>query len=229
MNHNEISTLSEFHKMVESQRSSLPIYRGEGKPTWALMPKIGRCYHYRKKIDSKSPDKVFYEEIVVFEDFKRRATPYLPQSPADDWQWLAVAQHHGLPTRLLDWTENPMVAAFFAAFDKYLEDSVIYVLDRREIELALKSESPFKLTETKIFEPTHLTPRITAQAGLFSVHHEPWKAYDNPSLQRWVLKEQCLIELAGALERGGVHYASLFPELGGLAKYLKHRFLLYDS
>lgn len=50
----------------------------------------------------------------MLDAFKRRARPYIDQIPQNDFEWMFVAQHHGLPTRLLDWSTSPLVALYFA-------------------------------------------------------------------------------------------------------------------
>ncbi len=145
----EITSVAEFHEMVSNQKIA-PIYRGEGKSTYRLLPKIGRCYNYHSTVlaDVRARKFSLTDEIASFQDFKIRAYPYLKHIPQNDWEWLTLAQHHGLATRLLDWTENPLVAGFFACYEQYLEDSVIYVLDRRKLDVPKRDESPFKISKT---------------------------------------------------------------------------------
>lgn len=224
----EISSVAEFHEMVSNQKIA-PIYRGEEKSTYSLLPKIGRCYNYHSTVLADVSARKFslVDEITSFQDFKIRAYPYLKHIPQNIWEWLTLAQHHGLATRLLDWTENPLVAGFFACYEQYSGDSVIYVLDRRQFDVPKRDESPFKISKTLILQSSHNTLRVNAQSGLFTVHPNPTEAFSSIHLQRWILKQSCLTSMASMIEKYGIHHASLFPGLDGVAEYMKHRWLLY--
>ena len=118
-------------------------FRGQRDAAWKLTPSIERLKRtYSSSFRSDAED-------YVRQAFKRRAHHYLQHLPRDgeELEWMALMRHHGAPTRLLDWTRSPYVAAFFAITEaKEDETSVIWAVDTS----AVKSEAIQLLKENGV-------------------------------------------------------------------------------
>lgn len=72
------------------------------------------------------------DEVHLMNRFKQNAHEFLDQRPQGEWEWMLLARHHGLPSRLLDWTENALVGLFFATngyeSHHYESDGVLWCL-----------------------------------------------------------------------------------------------------
>jgi hypothetical protein len=126
----------------------------------------------------------------------------------------------------LDWTANPLVAAFFAVRDEHGSDSVMYALDLEHIGVVDVALSPFSLRQVALLRPAHATRRVVAQNGVFTVHPRPDKVFSNAGLKRYLIKEECTIDLMVTLDCYGINCASLFPDLDGVAKHINQDHLL---
>ena len=169
----------------------------------------------------------------MLSEFKRRARPLLEQEPSSDWDWLTLAQHHGMDTRLLDWTENPLVALFFAleSPDKDDTNRVIWLLKIKKSEIIVpsKQQNPFDLKRTMIFKPNIVSNRLAPQSGWFSVH-KYMKGKDefislerNISYSRFLTKIMIkgkLMKMKQHLHLCGINASTLFPDLDGLCRHI---------
>jgi len=216
----------------DGDRRSFGLFRGVQQADFELVPKIGR---------SKEVVRPEYERTLL-EDFKQHAPPYLDSVPADDWAWLSLAQHHGLATRLLDWTSNPLVAAYFAigpergAGDTYQEtpeDCAIYFFpggdDVERLDPVRHQTDPFHIDTVWIVRPDNITRRAAAQGSFFTVHPEPPVPWQNDGIVRLVIDSDAKRGIRLGLDQFGINVATLFPGLDGLARYRNWKHLDWIS
>jgi hypothetical protein len=217
-----ITGLDGLHRIVSSRKDHWHswFYRGQANASFPLIPKAGRP-EFNEKDDSR-----------MFERWKRHAVAFLPLLPQQmtDWDLLAVAQHHGLATRLLDWSFNPLAAAFFAVESEPALDGVIYAhfSTGRPIEPSSKRD-PFSLTGVTRLSPSSVAPRILRQGGIFTLHGPPSVPMheaiaDTDRLERFVIPAAAKRNFAVELSHVGVNRMSLFPDLDGLSRHINWSF-----
>ncbi len=233
----KVRSFSHFISLIEDDTEfdldnklvGVTIYRGQNcdKP---LLPKIGR--------HKKSANELLDIEDLMFEEFAKRCQPFLGFEPENDWDYLATAQHFGLPTRLLDWTENPLVALWFVVSNGTIEgdEGVLWVFDVDEENLVVDFEvDPFEIKGTKVFDPYHFNRRITSQSGWFSVHQlkenskksfvplELNKRYSE-QLRKIKVPNNFFEEFRLKLNKMGINKATIFSDLDGLCAHLNWKY-----
>lgn len=220
-----ISTLQTFLTKIEDLGlDDSTLFRGQ-REDWDLLPKIARINPRHSALD---------DEKQMVASLRRQVRQFISYEPRDDWNLLALAQHHGMATRLLDWTRNPLAALFFAIAEpaRKKTNAIIWFFQPEEVDFVddFETKSPFSRGRTKIFVPNTVTVRIRVQSGFFSVHSRSRKTNEFVPLQRNRLLKSKLhkIEIAPKdfsdlrymLDQCGINRASLFPDLDGLCEYL---------
>ena len=274
-------------------------FRGQSKLAmegYPLTPSVARYPHLNTLTLAEREQK----ECEVLETFSNHLLTYVQHRPENDWEKLAIAQHHGLPTRFMDWSTNPLVALYFAARQSEQDnegkpvDSAVYVLisnpkryadlkrgqveqvkpigdaatevadvskhdayedfdviegsetdvvgdyeailrpagaelfdepssDAYQEQVVSDMPSPFKITENIISDPPHVSPRIRAQDGVLLACWQPMQELDEKDYLEIVIKQSAHDEIRRRLDQYGVFDKQLFPDLDGIAKWLKYR------
>jgi hypothetical protein len=226
----EVQTIRSFEQL-DGLLSSLHdewwrwYYRGVSRAEHKLIPKAGRPPYSDK------------DDVIIFLNWKRHAFAYLPTGPRElsDWDMLAIAQHHGLATRLLDWSFNPLTAAFFATVDwdgtihEGVDGAVYAHYSSADVVEPSAGEGPFQVEGIRRLAPTSVIPRIGQQGGIFTIHSPPVTALEESlpegdRLIKMIIDRGFKKALSVKLSHYGVNRMSLFPDLDGLSAHINWSF-----
>jgi len=238
-----------IEQLIEETRAFgvAPFYRGHRRFDWTLTPSVFRASCQN-------------DERSMANDFRSRAPVRHANTPHDGdlCGWLSLAQHFGLPTRLLDWTMSPLIAAYFATEpDPVGHDrpGVIWVLNGATLNelmiqrrvffvFSMDTEAVASLVrpafDDECSSPKHIIAvvpaerdmRMFVQQSAFTLHGdtkplEQWRAElisdeveQRKLLQCAVIPPSCKPRIRDDLERLGIHEATLFPDLGNLARFV---------
>ena len=113
----KISSISDLLSNLQEDMKEYdkPIwFRGHSDEKWKLVPSIFR--------------QDTHSEIVSLRKFQQDAPLLINPRPANSWEWLFIMRHYDVPTRLLDWTESPLVATYFAIHQHPDSDGALWIL-----------------------------------------------------------------------------------------------------
>jgi FRG domain len=225
-NDQHITSVEELIASTESlTRDSCDYILFRGQPNnKPLLPKVART----------DPNKDTTElELKMVKEFRRRLARERDISTMDAWDILVYAQHHGLSTRLLDWTTNPLFALWFACSDyRSPSDGYIFLLTAKEEALLDTSveKDPLKIKKTYVVKPNINTSRIRAQSGWFTVHRFSKKEkqfvdlHQNTSVKGKILMkgipQNKKLDILKTLDKLGVNEESVYPGPEGTAKHI---------
>jgi len=188
------------------------LFRGQANSEWCLLPKAGR------------QEFVNYQDLDTFRAWCRRAVAFI-DLPTNEWNRLAIAQHYGLATRLLDWTVNPLVAAYFAVSGTSESDSCIYCLNISKTKQIDPDEDKIgKVDKVARFKPSAYVGRIIGQWSMFTYHPKPREILNESTtdmkLEKIIVPVKNREELLFDLNFYGFNEATLFPDVEGLSRHV---------
>jgi len=231
-----VKTISELVSIATAYPSR-PLFRGEDRSDYEwLMPRLGR--EFRKLCADKGlriEDNMELFNIFstgIKNSFRALAHPFLDYSKAlnldPDEYLLILGQHYGLPTELLDWTWNPLVAAYFAVNANEKSDRRIwsYYASRDRISAGfLKGRLGFSVVkDIAVISPIHIDRRVTAQASVFTLHAEPLQDLSaqiksDEVLEEFIIPHNSVSRLRRDLDTIGINTSTIIPALDGIARY----------
>ena len=219
-----------------------PFYRGHRTSSWKLLCSLGR--------GPKTTTRGAVESALYY-DFLSLGGPLLPRD-ASSWDVAFAMQHHGLPTRLLDWTTTFAVALYFAlgpnlqSARSRSKTACVWMLDPFELnkhaggEAAVFNptidlegdyyqnfivESKSLGTPVMAVNPSRVSLRQAAQRSVFTLHNDIWRPLEEFSPKQLVridIPTTCFPQARDFLQLAGISEYTLFPDFDGLARQLRN-------
>ena len=113
------------------------------------------------------------------------------------------------------------MACYFVVDGSIGEDSVIYTYQNQSYIDVEKHPDPLRYNNVGKFIPKHITPRITTQGGLFTVHPNAYETFTSEDMDKIIIPNEIRSTLKKTINKYGVDQFSLFPGLDGLAAHVE--------
>lgn len=249
-----IKNWEQFEKEIANKRYREWIFRGHSDLKWNLESSYYRLFIDMQKIiiAAKGKGKSFAKDMhekELLRQFKSIAHLFINTLPKerDDLEWLSIMQHYGAPTRFLDMTFSPYVAAFFALENGH-DDCCIYALNHKYFTKFDEKRFNGREYQKKVFqshqkgtksfffpyEPKMKNERAFSQQGLFLVSSTNYETYDDifavyPKASfacvKYIISKGMRLEGLKKLRLMNISSATLFPGIDGFARSLKFQVL----
>lgn len=216
------STFCERLFSNEPFRRGKYLFRGHSDPHWKLSTTFDRMFSNQPKAT-----RLQIAEALL-ESFKRglEGEDIPSEVRGNDSLFLALGQHYGLPTRLLDWTESPYIAAFFAYNSRALwgvkdQSIAIWVLDTNHPIWSIHYGVEI------IDVPSFGNKRIRNQSGKFTLSKMPFSDLESyvkahgeggKPLRKFLLPASEYSKALADLDAMGIHHGTVYPEVEGAAQ-----------
>lgn len=229
----KVTSIEEYLEQLKVRHSNTLWFRGHRDNTWKRLPSVFRDEMNRTK------------ELEYIARFRQQAAQEGIRYGLDDWGWLTLAQHHGIPTRLLDWTESPLVGLYFAVEqegDGRNSDGEVLLLDPYRLNEDagdLPGVLPLLTDSEPAVAPFYPAPnasgqraravlapmafeRIRHQTGMFTVSTPGKNDLETTgAIEVLEIPASAKSEIRFELECLGINEASIYRDLDRIAKRIK--------
>ena len=207
-----VQTLESFMSL-QYGLPEMDFFRGQSSSEYKLIPSIGRRFKEGQE------DVLKQYEKEVFEDFKRKYSMFTDARPKNDKEFRFLAQHYGLPTRLLDWTYNPLIALYFACCSNFDKDGIVYQSYQFSRKVFNEDKDDiFSFPAITLLVPNMTDVRYKNQNGIFVLYPEPWKEKFEFIYAKYIIPVQYKQIILSKLEKIGITRSFIMPSLDSLCK-----------
>ena len=212
---------------IYSAHSTAGIFRGQLND-WPLIPKSFRGMKDQEmEVTGVLRSYRWSVETSKFRNFCERAQVQNSGFPSDVSNRMSIAQHFGVPTPLLDWSQNIFTAVFFAIrdvfeapeeFENLLRVFVYHIIDEQLLNNGIPDDSNLvDFGHSAFIKPYPIDRRIERQRGVFTYHPHPSHRPPKVSVKTYVLEWSIIHKLIALMKGFGFTEDYYFPDYGGIA------------
>ncbi len=212
----EIYSLCSFIGNVASSiNCNKRIFRGHSSAEYKLLTSIGRRDDYSIEM-----------ERSLFLEFKKNYHSYTDQRPETDLEILFMAQHYGIPTRLIDWTYNPLIALYFASQPNDNKDGKVYSIELHKSYNVEELDANYltindilAIDSCKYVVPHYVDRRYANQKSIFLMSNHPKKKFTFADREvTYIIKKESKKQILNDLALLGIDEPFVFPTLDNISK-----------